>query len=309
MKESKPVELNDERAVHKEAQVIGTDNYLVSVPTTDETLEKLSLEEIIEKTESDIKLYKKIKILSLKMTTPNDWIDQKGKPYLQIDGTEAVATLWGVDYFGIKPDDGIEYEDDKGKYRLFTCEGKFYSKKLKRYIEEIGACSTRDEFFGTVRGEIKKLSEVSLVDIKKSAVTNCKIRGIKSVIGLKNVTYDDLKEAGIDISRIKKIEYKNGTQKISKTIDTKSVELRKRIDDLAIQMSGGDEEAMKKILKENSSFTVKDDEGKDVEKFIDNIKYLTSAKWIKSTYGRMKKAFQEAYPDEALPFEEDNGNN
>ena len=86
--------------------------------------------------------------------------------------------------------------------------------------------------------------------------------------------------------------------------DEKIKELRQRIDDMAIQMSGGDEEAKKKILKDNSKFTVKDEEGKDVDRFIDDIKYLTSAKWIKSTYGRMKKDFQKAYPDEALPFEE-----
>ena len=301
---SKTVEL-DERAVHKEAQVIGTDSYLISVPTTDEALEHLSLDEIIEKTEGDIKLYKKIRILSLKMTTPADWIDQRGKPYLQIDGTEAVATLWGVDYFGIKVDDGVEYKDDKGTYRLFTAEAKFYSKKLKRYVEEIGACSTRDEFFGTIGKEIKKLSEVSMVDIKKSAVTNCKIRGIKACIGLKNVTYDDLKEAGIDISKIQKIDYKNGAQKVSKTIDKDSVDLRNRIDKMAIQMAGGDEETKKQILKDNSIFEVTDEKGAKTERFVTDIKQLTSAKWIKSTYGRMKKAYQAAYPDEALPFEDE----
>jgi len=70
-------------------------------------------------------------------------------------------------------------------------------------------------------------------------------------------------------------------------------------------MAGGKEEGVGEILKTNSFFTVKDkDTGKDAEKFVMDIKHLTTPKWIASTYGRMKKAYQEAYPDEALPFEE-----
>jgi len=245
--------------------------------------------------------------LSLKVTNYRDWTLQDGNPYLCHSGAEKVARLFGVKISDVNQKKEST-EDSEGRFYIYVITGKFSLPGDMDSIEAIGTCSQRDGFFSKSGGKRKETVEIDETNILKAAFSNLIVNGITHLLGLRNITIDQLKETGIDMSKVLSIGYGKGTQKIEKTLQEDSKKLRKRIDDMAIQMSGGDEEAKKKILKDSSSFTVKDEGGKDVEKFIDNIKYLTSAKWIKTTYGRMKKAYQAAYPDEALPFEEDNGN-
>ena len=242
--------------------------------------------------------------LSLKVTNYRDWTLQDGSPYLGHSGAEKVARLFGVKISNVN----IKKEstdDSEGKFYIYIITGKCSLPGDMDSIEAIGTCSQRDSFFSKAKGERRPTSEIDETNIMKAAYSNFMVNGITHLLGLRNLTVEQLTDAGVDLSKVLQVGFKKRTQKISKTLEEDSKKLRQRIDDMAIQMSGGDEEAMKKILKANSLFTVKDDEGKDVDKFIDDIKYLTSAKWIKSTYGRMKKAYQETYPDEALPFEEE----
>ena len=241
--------------------------------------------------------------LSLKVTNYRDWTLQDGSPYLGHSGAEKVARLFGVKVSNVT----IKKEstdDSEGKFYIYIITGKCSLPGDMDSIEAIGTCSQRDSFFSKAKGERRPTSEIDETNIMKAAYSNFMVNGITHLLGLRNLTVEQLTDAGVDLSKVLQVGFKKGTQKMSKTLEADSKKLRQRIDDMAIQMSGGDEEAMKKILKDNSIFQAKDENGQPVDKFIDDIKYLTSAKWIKSTYGRMKKAFQEAYPDEALPFEE-----
>jgi len=284
---SKKAEVREKNSSPLEGHVIGSDRYLVSIPS-EEGMEERPLAEVIDLAEKVVDVLKKVRVISLKMTTAKDWVDQKGKPYLMEDGAQAVAIMWGIDLFDIKIVKD-QSEDEKGKYYIYSASGKAYSKKLRRYIEDIGACSQRDDFFGTADGELKPLSEIDEITIKKSAVTNLFCRIIKACAGLKNVTYEELKAAGIDTDKIQKIKYENGAKKAAATLSKKDMEHRKELWDICLQLTGGNEEEANAKLKAFSSF--KTDKGD--EKFVDNIKRLTSPKWINSTLGHARKAAEE----------------
>lgn len=297
----KMVEEKEPRPI--EGTVIGTGGYLVQVPMEEEGLEEKPIEQIVEMAEKAVEALKNLRIISLRQTTEKDWIDQNGKPYLMDDGCAAVSILWGVDHFDLTWDKKIS-KDDKGEFYIYTAHCKFYSKKLRRYIEEMGVCSQRDQFFGVVGGEFKKVSEIDEASIIKAAVTNCKNRGVKKCVGLTNITYEELEAAGLDVNKIVKIEYKKGAKKTEKTLSQEALRLRKEIDNMAMQMAGGDQAEADGFIKQESMFEIERD-GKKEEKFAANIQGLTTEKWIKSTHKRMKAAFQKAYPDEQMPLKEE----
>ena len=256
---------------------------IISIPSKDRFLE---IEKEIDRLEKNIEFYNRIKTVSLKLTKPSDWIDQGGNPYLMDRGAENVAIAWGVDISDIKLKQEWA-EDENGRYYAFIASGKAYSKKLGRYVEDIGVCSQRDRFFGMTKGGLKPIEEVDMANIRRKAVTNLYTRLIKRVIGLMNVTFDDLKIAGIDIAKISKIEYRGGTQKIEATEADKKKQ--KELWDLLLQYTGGADEVARDVLKKQSSFEAKD--GKSVEGK-DDVKYLTG-KWLNFTLKKIKGLVSE----------------
>lgn len=167
----------------------------------------------IKKAEAMVEGINKIKAISIKVTNYSDWSLQSGRPYLENSGCMKIAQLWGVNFKDreFKPAGGERIEDGKGVYIFFTCVGR--AEFRGRTVEDIGTCSTRDDFFGTrkVEGDkqYKPLEDVDLENIKKKAVTNLQGRLLKKILGL-NYTIEDLKAANIEIGKAASINYAGG---------------------------------------------------------------------------------------------------
>lgn len=170
-------------------------------------------EEAIRRAELMVDGVKKIKAISAKVTNPNDWTIQNGNPYLQNTGCMKIAQLWGVNFLDRKfvPEGGELREDEKGSYYLFTVEGRAEFKG--RIVEDVGTCSTRDDFFGTRKEAgikaYKPLGEVDIENIKKKAVTNLQGRLLKKILGL-SYTMEELNAAGVILERSTQIKYASG---------------------------------------------------------------------------------------------------
>lgn len=268
----------------------------IEKPNGDFVIASVSADEAIVAAEKQVEKFKKITVISLKMTTYRDWVDQNNTPYLIESGASKIAKLWGVDFSEIKVEREF-LDDDLGKYYSYTASGRAYSKILKCAVEDIGTCSQRDKFFAFANGKWKLPSETDETNIKKASVTNLYNRLLKRLCGLNNVTYEQLKEAGINVSKVQKVEYGKGSKKAEATLSKKDIETRKKLWDICINMSAGEEEEAKFLLKK---FTTFPKDGKEL--FRDDIKKLTSSKWIQAAYGKAKKAQQEA--DAAIPEED-----
>jgi hypothetical protein len=201
-------------------------------------------------------------------------------------GTENVAVAFGVDISDLRL--SMEWaEDGKGQYYSFIAAGKAYSKKLGRYVEDIGICSQRDKFFGMIGGKFKEVAEVDMANVRRKAVTNLYNRLIKRVIGLMGVTFADLEAAGISLKAVQKVDYKSGAQKAEAAANLPEDAKKKRdaIWSMLMEIAVGDETMAKGFLKSISMW--KDDQKK--EHFVDDISRLTSEKWIATLYGKVKK--------------------
>ena len=169
---------------------------------------------IAEQLEKRVEAMTKIKRMALRLTNRHDWVDENGKPYLQASGAEKVARLFGISWRVSEP----VIENLEGGHWLVTYTGEFSLGGAT--IEAVGTRSSKDGFFKAYRweGEGDKrrkielpASEIDRGDVKKSAYTNLLANGITRLLGIRNLTYEDLQEcAGVRRTDITSVEYKKG---------------------------------------------------------------------------------------------------
>ena len=180
-------------------------------------IEADSLIRLSEIAEKRVEAVNRLIRAALAITRPGDWVNLGGQPYLCASGAEKIARLFGIGWKDMKMIEE-EREDEKGKWYLFTCEGTFYLNDIA--IRAIGTSSTRAKFFAISKGKARPLEEIDIPSVKKAAYTNCIVNGITTLIGLRKMTWDDLKAAKIDVSKIPKVDYK---KEKSEGVETKQV--------------------------------------------------------------------------------------
>jgi len=171
-----------------------------------------SLVGIAEQLEKRVEAMSKIKRMALRLTNRHDWIDENGKPYLQASGAEKVARLFGISWRISEP----IIENLEGGHWLVTYTGEFSLGGAT--IDAVGTRSSKDPFFRQYQyeGEGEKrrrielpASEIDRGNVKKSAYTNLLGNGITRLLGIRNLTYEDLKDcAGIRKEDIASVAYK-----------------------------------------------------------------------------------------------------
>ena len=168
---------------------------------------------IADEAEKRLDALQKIKEIALKLTNPHDWVHENGKPYLQSSGGEKVARLFGISWRIFEP-----REDDLGQgHYMITYQGEFALGRA--IIAAIGTRSSKDSFFtdryegqGEQRHKIKlPPSEVDKGNVKKAAYTNLIANGITRLLGIRNLTWEELeKYAEIRKDQVQSVEFRKG---------------------------------------------------------------------------------------------------
>lgn len=177
-------------------------------------LESDKLVELAANAEKRIEAVKKIKTMALRLTNAHDWTDQGGKPYLQVSGSEKIARLFGISWRFMGD---IQRKDEESGHFSFEVPMEFVMQGVS--VEFRGSRSSKDPFFSKKKGVDIPPSEIDKTDVMKAAITNTIGNGITRLLGLRNLTWEDLKESGIDVSKIGKIEYRTNPPKQEATGD------------------------------------------------------------------------------------------
>jgi len=151
-------------------------------------------------------------------------------------------------------------EDDQGKFYIYSAVVKvkhpFLGEKMMN-----GAASQRDLLFGyTKAGGWKKASEINEINIQKKSVTNAVGRAIRALLGLNNMTWEDLPESLRGNARAK-VSYKKTSNSNGHSAPQGSGSSGSPKTDLKAALHAfcdGNEEAMGDKLQELSSFKGKD---------------------------------------------------
>lgn len=168
-------------------------------PIIDEKqLAEQSINDALQVIDTRNKLFDRVMSTAIQSTCSVDWIDQDGRPYLQASGAEKVARRFGVKVYDVKIE-REDLEDESGKYVIYTVNGKA-ALGSNEFIEAIGTCSSRDKFFGKKDGKFKSLAQVDLPNVKKKAYTNFFANVVTRLLGIRNLSWDDLSKYGITSS-------------------------------------------------------------------------------------------------------------
>lgn len=234
-----------------------------------------NLIQMAELAEKRVDAINRIKRAALKVTNPRDWTNQNGNPYLQVSGAEKVARLFGISWRIDEPQ--ITFSDDGH----FSYTYKGYFNLGTGSIEFEGSRGSKDGFFS--HGDKLPASEIDKNDVKKAALTNTIGNGVTRILGIRNLSWEDLQEAGINMDNIPKIEYK----KQEMTGDVK--ETRDKLEKLLTEMAGGSKVEFARTLAKYTAFIGKD--GKEIPGKT-NLSDLTE-KAIPVVYGKVSKAYEE----------------
>ncbi|MHB1275793.1 MAG: hypothetical protein ACYCXQ_00835 [Candidatus Humimicrobiaceae bacterium] len=236
-----------------------------------------NLVQMADMAEKRVNAIKKIKQAALSVTSKHDWVDQGGKPYLQVSGSEKVARLFGISWRIDEPQ--LTTEED-GHYS-YTYKGYFTLGPTT--IEAIGSRGSKDLFFSRAHQKDIPVSEIDRNDIKKAAYTNLLGNGITRMLGLRGLTWEEVGGAGIKKEDTGKVDY------TKKEMSEDKKDLKAEMDKMLDEMTKGDKETIGNLIYKYTSFTAAD--GKEVSGKTTLIG-LTE-KSIPVVYGKIKKAYDE----------------
>jgi hypothetical protein len=236
-----------------------------------------NLVKMAEFAEKRVDAINRIKRAALRVTNARDWTNQNGNPYLQVSGAEKVARLFGISWRIDEPK-LVEYDDGH-----FGFSYKGYFTLGVATIEFEGSRGSKDGFFSKAHGEDIPPSEIDQNDVKKAALTNTIGNGVTRILGIRNLSWEDLKDAGIDVSKMAKVDYKK--KEMSKDVKDQ----RDNIGEMIMKMVGGKKEEASKMLEDLTSFTAKD--GKEVKgkKSLADL----SEKAVPVTYRKVKEEYEK----------------
>lgn len=229
-------------------------------PVNDYTLVALA-----EQAEKRVDALVKIKRAALKSTNPKDWTNQNGNPYLQVSGAEKVGRIFGISW---RIDEPIK-ETLEGGHFSYTYKG--YFTLAGATIEAIGTRSSKDGFFKRYswnQGEKTELppSEIDAGDVKKAAYTNCIGNGVTRLLGIRNLTWEDLKEfAGITQDQVAGVDYKKDGKKQDAIASEEAITTTVNVTDVRKK------EGKSKSGKDFTKYTIKGDDGNDYGTFSETI--------------------------------------
>lgn len=178
-------------------------NEIVAMPAPANNVDMT--EDILAAANIRVAQLEKIVSLSIRRTNENDWVNQQGKPYLCASGAEKIARLFGVCWKNVKCEK-IYSNDEQGQFYYFEYTGDFMLGK--DIISAVGTCSQKDQFFAMSKGQMKPASEIDETNIRKAAFSNMLVNGITRILGIRNLTWEELKNGGIDQSKVQGVDYK-----------------------------------------------------------------------------------------------------
>lgn len=148
----------------------------------------------------------------LNRALPGDWVQHGDNINLSGPGAERVLSALGL--MNIEASfTKWTYWKDTGTDKLGDWFVWWYEADVQigglRYEKVQGRAGSRDQFFGFAHGAWKDLSDVKETDIRMAARRSVIKDGIKLALGLRSIPAGSAASLGLDVTKIKKVEYKN----------------------------------------------------------------------------------------------------
>jgi hypothetical protein len=229
----------------------------------------------IDKAERSVNFFLRARALVFKITNSNDWVDLGGKPYLDGSGCHKVAGQFGISWRFLTDPKKVFEED--GHYRYDTT---LELTLRNRSIEVMGSRSTKDKFYSSD----KSVSEIDGGDILKASITNAQAIGISALLGLRNLTWEEVTAGGIKRGATSRVDYGDKAE-----MSEEAKDYRSKIGAMLLEMAGGNKEIASHYLVTYTSFVAKDGKTIKGKQSLADV----SEKAMPVTYGKVEKVYNE----------------
>jgi len=184
--------------------------------------------------------------------------DLDGNPYVDSDACERIANIVGISLGSPK----IEkyWEDDGDGKRVFCVDVIGEAQAFGRTVTEIGGCTSEDLFYHKRVGDeyVQRLPMSKLrLEVTKKAMANWQGRAIRTVLGLKELTWEELEKVGFKQSESTSVKYRKESEQDSDRKD-KAEECRGKIAAKLMADCGNNKEAAQMLLKSLTTFEKSD---------------------------------------------------
>jgi hypothetical protein len=237
-------------------------------------------------------LIEKLRTYALKHLSANTIVNQEGNPYIQENGVIVFDAPFGIFERDVT---GIVVKENGAQVPLQHADAFKGTIKAIMYSGIVGSKTLGIEFSfeGGVfidEAENKFHTKEDFLWFSKKAKANWRGRARRKLLGLDNVTWEELEKHGIkkdDCSSVKRKSSKTAPQTQDEV--NKENEMRSKIRSWISEVYGGDKEACMKQLKDLTEFKGRD--GAMVAG-VDDPKNLTG-KRLSVTYGKTKTWYEE----------------
>ena len=174
-------------------------------------------EAAIKRLETMVKMLDQLRIASIRATYPSDWVittsvDRDGqiisqRGYLQDIGAERAGKVWGIEV-GSPAIEREDFPDATYSYHMIADAWSKVTGERLDYAE--GSRWSGDLFFSRqVKDDGDKIDPT---DVRKASYSNLHGRAVRALSGLNGVPLDMLRQAGLDVTKVVHISYKQGAK-------------------------------------------------------------------------------------------------
>jgi DNA polymerase III delta prime subunit len=149
----------------------------------------------------------------------------------------------------------------------------------------IGTCSSRDKFFSESKGVLKPDSDIDETNIKKAAYTNMTTNAVSRLLGLRNLTWEQLKAGNINKEKLQAVDYNSSRPRVE-------ADKLKTLRAIMLEIVDGDSAKASELLYEFTTFQGKDGlvQGKRKLEDISDAQYPMVLKKSEEKLAEKKKA-------------------
>jgi len=169
-------------------------------------LDNISVEKAAEIIDKRVRIVEKLRQIAISQTnSKGDWMDLGGKPYATDSAIAKIARDCGISYRTMEIVKSYS-SDERGKFYIYTAIVEVSHPWMGKIIKS-GVATMRDKFFAYERGVWKADTEISEGNVKKKAETNAIGRGVRGLMGLNGLTWEEIGKtpgATVDYGKNKK---------------------------------------------------------------------------------------------------------
>ena len=165
-------------------------------------------EGLIEKVEAQANFLSAVLKMLPRVCHNRNIVDMGGNPYIDDDGCQKMARLSELSFSEPHITEGYEpIPNSEEKEYVINVTGTVRLRNTT--ISEVGICTTNDAFLSARPG----LSHNQLKgEVRKKALSNWRGRCVRTILGLRGLSWEDLKESGFDQDSAGSVDYNKGAK-------------------------------------------------------------------------------------------------